>query len=147
MISSIAGLPDRRYSVRWNSASALQGVEDGGAGDAGGVCLRCEARGEAIDGFAKLIQLHDTERLERHDTKTFGTGFLDEALTLQQVQRVADGLARDVEAVGKLCLADALAGRERAVCDRLQQLLVAWSYLCHVAEITLYRLRRQLSAP
>jgi len=39
---------------------------------------------------------------------------------MQQMQRMRHRLARDAELFGKLVLADAMAGRQRAVGDRLE---------------------------
>ena len=46
---------------------------------------------------------------------------LDQPGALQSLQRLADGCARDAQALGELLIAEALAGLEPAVEDRLAE--------------------------
>src|SRR5439155_14897923 len=50
--------------------------------------------------------------------------FFDQLLLLEQLQRVADWLPRYAKGAAQLLLADALPGGERAVGNRLDQLLI-----------------------
>src|SRR5262249_39416845 len=75
---------------------------------------------QRIDRAAYLIELADALWIELGHLKTGATALGDQALPMEQVQRVRDRLARYAEPFRKLVLADALAWQQRAVGDRLE---------------------------
>src|SRR5271166_4328865 len=87
----------------------FQAVEFAAIGGSGSGSLRGETRGETIDGLAHLIQLHHPDRIEWYHAQPLAAEILHQALTLEQMQRVADRLPRDIEHIGQRGLADALA--------------------------------------
>ena len=58
--------------------------------------------------------------IEPGDLKAAAAAFGDEALPVQQMQRVGNRLARHAELFGQLVLPDAMSRRQRAVGDRLE---------------------------
>ena len=58
--------------------------------------------------------------IEPRDLKAAAAAFGDQALPVQQMQRVRNRLARHAEPLGQLVLADAMPRRQRAVDDRFQ---------------------------
>ena len=75
---------------------------------------------QRIDGAAHLIELANPHRIELRHLKTLAAAFGDQALPVQQMQRVADRLARDAELFGELVLPDAVSWRQRAVDDAVE---------------------------
>ena len=75
---------------------------------------------QRIDGAAYLIELADPQGIELRDFKTLAAAFGDQALAMQQMQRVADRLPGDAEFFRKLVLPDAVPRRQCAVGDGLE---------------------------
>ncbi len=67
-------------------------VHPGRIGRSGRTKLGGETGGETIYHLTDLIQLHDPERVERHDAQAFATGFFHQTLALEQMQGVTDRL-------------------------------------------------------
>ncbi len=93
---------NRRRGIEHRSRLNLvfQAVEFAVIGGPGGGSFCRETRRETIDRLAHLIQLHHSERIERHHAQPLAAEVLHQALTLEQVQRVADRLPRDTKHIG-----------------------------------------------
>ena len=77
-------------------------------------------RRQRVDRAAHLVELADARRIELGDLKAAAAALGDEALPVQQMQRVGNRLARHAELLGELVLPDAMSRRQRAVGDRLE---------------------------
>src|SRR5882672_10143322 len=75
---------------------------------------------QRVDRAAYLIELTDAPGIELRDFKTLAAAFGDQALPVQQMQRVGDGLTRHPELFRKLVLPDAVPRWQRAVRDGLK---------------------------
>ena len=79
----------------------------------GGALLGREAGGERIQGGADLVAVaHHAEVDRRHDEPA-PTGVLEQAVALEQEQRLLHGLPGDAEACRQLLLHEVRARRER----------------------------------
>ena len=65
----------------------------------GGDTLGGKTGGESVDCDADLIELLHSLGIDRHDAQALSADVLDQTLALQQMQRVADRLARNAQAV------------------------------------------------
>ena len=74
---------------------------------------------QRIEGRSDLVKLANAGGVDRADGQPASAALLDEFLLLEQLQSMADRLARHAQHSAKLFLADALAGGERAIGDRL----------------------------
>ncbi len=79
---------------------------------------------QRIKRRSDLVKLANAGGIDRADGQPASAVFLDEFLLLEQLQGMADRLARHTEHPAKLFLADALAGGERAIGNRLDQPLI-----------------------
>ena len=89
----------------------------------GGVGLHAsggEPRRQRVDGAADLVELADAGRIEFGDLEATAAALGDQALPVQQMQRMGDRLARYAKLLGQLVLGDAQARRQRPIDDRLQ---------------------------
>ena len=75
---------------------------------------------QRVNGATDFVELADALGIEPDHFKAAAAAFGDEALPVQQMQRMRYRLARHAKPGGELVLADALAGRQRAVDDRLE---------------------------
>ena len=110
------GEPRRERQLRRPS---LNRVDDALGNPLGGKpgCQRVQRRSD-------LVELANVSGIYRADGQSASTVFLDEFLLLEQLQGMTDRLARHAEHPAELFLADALAGRERAIGNRLDQPLI-----------------------
>src|SRR5262249_32388408 len=76
--------------------------------------------GEPIERAAHFIELADALGIELGDFKAAAAAFGEQALPVQQMQRVRHRLARHAELVRKLVLGDALSGKQGAIDDGLE---------------------------
>src|SRR5437868_3766302 len=81
---------------------------------------RRELGRERVDRAAHFIELADTFRIELDDFKAATAALGDQALPVQQMQRMGNRLARHPEFFGEFVLPNAMPWRQRAVGDRLQ---------------------------
>ena len=79
---------------------------------------------QRIKRRSDLVKLANARRVDRTDGQPASAAFLDEFLLLEQLQGMADRLARHTEHPAELFLADTLAGGKRAVGNRLDQPLI-----------------------
>ena len=86
-----------------------------GLGTSGGELCR-----QRVDRAAHLVELADVHRIELRDLKAAAAALGDQALPVQQMQRVGHRLARDAELFGEFVLPDALSRRQGAVDDCFQ---------------------------
>src|ERR1700728_433791 len=68
-----------------------------------------------IDGAAHLIELANARGIELRDFETLAAAVGNQTLAIQQVQRVAERLARDPKLFRELVLPNAVARRQGAV--------------------------------
>ena len=80
-------------------------------------CQRIERRSD-------LVKLANGSSIDRADGQPASAAFLDEFLLLEQLQGMADRLARHTEHPAELFLADTLAGGECAIGNCLDQPLI-----------------------
>ncbi len=83
-----------------------------------------EPGGQGVERRPNLVEISHLLGHERRDRQTLATVFDRQPLALDQLERVADRLARNAEQRRHLVLAQALAGCEPAVSDRGHQPLV-----------------------
>ncbi len=79
---------------------------------------------QRIERRSDLVKLANAGGIDRAHGQSASTAFLDEFLLLEQLQGMADRLARHTEHPAELFLADTLAGGKRAVGNRLDQPLI-----------------------
>ena len=65
-----------------------------------------EPRGEAIERATHFIETPDVVGIDGRDAEALATGLDDEPLSVQEVEGVADGLARHAKFVGEFTLAN-----------------------------------------
>jgi hypothetical protein len=92
---------------------------------AGGDPFGGKPRREGLERGANLIKLADCNRIGRRDDQPAATILCHQPLLFEQLQRVADGLARHAQHPAEFFLANAPAGGERAVGDRLGKALIS----------------------
>src|SRR5258708_34924973 len=81
---------------------------------------RGELRRERVDCAAHFVKLADALGMELRDFKALAAAFGDQALPMQQMQRMGNRLARHAELFRKLVLPDALSRRQAAIDDGLE---------------------------
>ena len=79
---------------------------------------------QRIKRRSDLVKLANGSSIDRADGQPASAIFLDEFLLLEQLQGMADRLARHTEHPAELFLADTLAGSECAIGNRLDQPLI-----------------------
>src|SRR5688500_12833871 len=70
---------------------------------------------QRVDCTAHFVELPDAFGIQLRDLKASAAAFGDQALPMQEMQRMGDRLARYTKLFGELVLADAMPGRQRAV--------------------------------
>ena len=104
--------------MRFDGAPGLQrGLEPRASGSVGPGAPGREPRRQRVDGAAHFVELADAQGIEPRHLKTPAAAFGDQALPVQQMQRVGNRLARDPELFGEFVLPDAMPRRQRAVDD------------------------------
>ena len=88
---------------------------------AGGDALGRKPRRQPVEGGADAIEIADAARFHRRHLDPALAAVDHQALAAEQLQRMADRLARDRKALGDVLLRQPLAGRQRAVGDRVDQ--------------------------
>src|ERR1700730_12763665 len=79
---------------------------------------------QRIKRRSDLVKLANGSSVDRADGQPASAAFFDEFLLLEQLQRMADWLARHTEHPAELFLADRLAGGAGPVGNRLDQPLI-----------------------
>ena len=115
----------RRFAERRAMAERLfEAFDIVGVRAAIAAALRGQACGEAIEHFADLIEVHDAVAVERRDGQPALAVLDQQAAALEDLQGVADRLARDAEQGGDAFLRQALTRREVAGRDRRDEPVV-----------------------
>ena len=105
--------------------------------------LRGKPGRQRIDRAAHFVKLANALGIELRDFEARAAAFGEQALPVQQMQRVRNGLARDAELFSKFILTDALSRRQRAVDDGFEKAridLIDQIWRRHPAESSTMRL-------
>jgi hypothetical protein len=102
----------------------FEGFNFGGVRAAIAAALGGQPRGEAIEHFADLIKVHDVVAVERRDGQPALAMLDQKAATLEDLQGMADRLARDAKQGRDAFLRQALTRREVAGRDRRDEPVV-----------------------
>ncbi len=90
----------------------------------GGAALRRQPRGESVECRTNLIAVAHHLQVERRHDEAAPAGILDDAVTLEQQQRLLDGLPGDAVALGQDFLNEMGVRRERAIGDLAEERFV-----------------------
>ena len=99
-----------------------------------------EPSGQRVERGADLVKFTNPGGVDPGDDQPAAAVFFDQLLLLEQLQRVADRLPRNAKGAAQLLLADALPGGERAVGNRLDQLLISTVDQCRLGVEVLHPL-------